>query len=359
MQLMLNLIKNKYHIIGVKHLIKREIHKCVSCFKNLPKLSTQLMGNLPKDRVVPQRPFSVSGVDFAGPIILKSFSGRGSKTTVKGYIALFICTAVKAVHLELVTSLSSEAFLAAFRRFTARRGHCKKLLSDCGTNFIGASKGLKELFVKCNLNLPVEIADLLARDGTDWQFNPAGAPHMGGLWEANIKSTKFHINRVLNDVKLTYEEYSTLLCQIESCLNSRPLTPLNDDSDFALTPGHFLIGETPIVVPEANLEDVKVPYLQRWTFLQQRLQSFWRKWSNEYLVDLQKFYKWKSVQTSINVNDVVIIKDNRLPPAKWLLGRVVDVHPGSDGLVRVVSIKCKENVIKRPIHKLCLLPISV
>lgn len=167
-QLMLNYVRNKYHIIGVKHLIKKIIRECIACCRNLNKPVTQLMGNLPKDRVTPQRPFLVSGVDFAGPIILKLFSGRGSNRTQKAYIALFICTVTKAVHIELVTSLSTECFLAAFRRFTARRGHCKKLISDCGTNFIGATKELEIMTSKSVSNVPIEIAELLALDGTEW-----------------------------------------------------------------------------------------------------------------------------------------------------------------------------------------------
>ncbi|KAL0839095.1 hypothetical protein ABMA28_017074 [Loxostege sticticalis] len=357
-QLMLNFIRSKYHIIGVKYLIKQIIRECVSCVRHSGKSNIQLMGDLPKHRVVPQRPFSISGVDLAGPVTLKLFNGRGSNRTQKGYIVLFICTAVKAVHLELVTSLSSEAFLAAFRRFTARRGHCHKLISDCGTNFVGASKDLKDLHDNCLKNLPPEIAETLAQNGTHWTFNPAGAPHMGGLWEANVKSVKRHLCRVLNDTKLTFEEYYTLLCQIESCLNSRPLTPLNDESDLALTPGHFLIGEAPNIVSEGDLTEIKVPYLQRWLYLQQKLQYFWKRWSQEYLVTLQNRHKWTGVQKNISVNDIVLVKDERLPPAKWLIGRVLETHAGADGLIRVVSVKCKSTVIKRPIHKLCLLPVD-
>lgn len=142
-------------------------------------------------------------------------------------------------------------------------------------------------------------------------------------------------------------------------MNSRPLTPLNEYDNGTvevLTPGHFLVGEAPIVVPDKNLENVKIPYLQRWVYIQQKLQSFWKRWSQEYLVDLQKRYKWTSVQDNISIGSIVLLKDERLPPAKWLLGKVVATHPGADGLIRVVSIKCKNNVIKRPVHKLCLLP---
>ncbi|XP_046966236.1 uncharacterized protein LOC124534414 [Vanessa cardui] len=318
------------------------------------------MGNLPKERVTQQRPFSISGVDFAGPVLLKLFSGRGSNRVQKSYIAVFVCTAVKAVHLELVTSLTSGSFIAAFRRFTSRRGHCKKLISDCGTNFIGASKELKKMFEQSMINLSPEIAELLAKDSTEWKFNPPGAPHMGGLWEATVKSVKFHLQRTLCETKLTYEEYVTLLYQIESCLNSRPLTTVNDNDElFALTPGHFLIGEPLITIPDETCnENVVYSYNNRWTYLQQKLQYFWRKWSQEYLTELQNRHKWMRSQTNIRVGNIVLIKDDRLPPSKWLLGRVVATHPGADGYVRVVSVKCKNTIVKRPIHKLCLLPIE-
>ncbi len=150
---------------------------------------------------------------------------------------------IKAVHLELVTELTSEAFTTCLKRFTSRRGLSSLISSDNGTNFIGATREIKEPYQFYNSRLPRrDISNYLNDQKITWKFIPQHAPHFGGLWEVAVKSTKTHLRRILRDVKLTYEEFSTLLTQIEACLNSRPLVPL-DDGIEALTPDHFLIGK--------------------------------------------------------------------------------------------------------------------
>ncbi|XP_025270818.1 uncharacterized protein LOC105254545 [Camponotus floridanus] len=148
----------------------------------------------------------------------------------------------KAVHLEVASDYTAEAFLAAFRRFVSRRGLCHEVFSDCGTNFIGASRELRAMF-SASTSDGRRIA-YAASDGIKWRFNPPSAPHFGGLWEAAVKSTKHHLRRVIGEATLTFEEMTTLLTQVEACLNSRSLQPLTDDPDdlTALTPGHFFIG---------------------------------------------------------------------------------------------------------------------
>ncbi|XP_046145796.1 uncharacterized protein LOC123989163 [Osmia bicornis bicornis] len=193
-----------------------------------------------------------------------------------------------AVHLEVVTDYSADAFIAAFRRFAARRGTAASLYSDCGTNFQGADAQLQKQF-KDSTRENQDLAALLAKDGTQWHFNPPAAPHMGGKWEAVVKSLKFHLKRTIGDALLTFEESITLLAQIEAILNSRPLEPLSDDPDdlSALTPGHFLIGSPLNAVPEPTLLDVSVNRLSRWQFLQQRPQQFWRLWSTHQSSQIQ------------------------------------------------------------------------
>ncbi|GFX48480.1 retrovirus-related Pol polyprotein from transposon 17.6 [Trichonephila clavipes] len=101
------------------------------------------MGDLPTHRVISSMPFSVCGIDYAGPINILKYRGRGAKTT-KGYIALFACFATKALHLELVSDLTSEAFIASLKRFCARRGEPKHIYCDNGTTFVGARRKLTE-----------------------------------------------------------------------------------------------------------------------------------------------------------------------------------------------------------------------
>ncbi|XP_029054136.2 uncharacterized protein LOC114881492 [Osmia bicornis bicornis] len=235
------------------------------------------MGQLPLCRVTPSRPFTHTGVDYAAPLALKTWKGRGAKTQ-KGWICVFVYFATSAVHLEVVTDYSADAFIAAYRRFAAKRGTAASLYSDCDTNFQGADAQLKKQF-KDSTREKQDIAALLAKDGTQWHFNPPAASHMGGKWVAVVKSLKFHLKRTIGDALLTFEESITLLAQIEAILNSRPLEVLTDDPDdvSALSPGHFLIGSPLNAVPEPTLLDVAVNRLSRWQFLQQRLQPFWRR----------------------------------------------------------------------------------
>ena len=189
-------------------------------------------------------------------------------------------------------------------------------------------------------------------------MNPPAAPHFGGIWEAAVKSTKYHIRRVLGDNTLTYEEFSTLLCQIEACLNSRPLTPLSDDpSDVQpLTPAHFLIQTASYIVPEPYCLQQNIPASRRWQIVQQMVQSFWLRWSREYLQTLQKRNKWQATTRSFQQDDLVILKDENTPPAQWPIARVMAIHAGADGLVRAVTVRTATYTFDRPVVKLILLP---
>jgi len=147
--------------------------------------------------------------------------------------------------------------------------------------------------------------------------------------------------------------------QIEACLNSRPLTQAsNDPSDLTvLTPGHFLIGDLLTAVPDEVLIETRMNRLSRWQLVQQMAQHFWKRWSSEFLTRLQQRPKWLQGRRDFRVNDVVLIKDAVLPPLKWKLGRILIVHPGEDGIVRVVTLKTADGTLKRPVVKICLLPI--
>lgn len=356
-QLTLNQIRQQHWIVHGKRVVSNFIRKCIKCFKNKPPSTTQLMGDLPSARVRPSRPFSSTGVDYAGPIDFRVSKGRGNKS-YKGYIAVFVCLSTKAIHLEPVSDLTTAAFRAALDRFFARRGFAHDIYSDCGTNFIGADNILKENAFITKSQMEIDLLPHLTLNSVNWHFNPPSSPHFGGLWEAGVKSMKHHLKRIIPNSTLTYEEMTTLLCKIESCLNSRPLCPLSNDTDelAVLTPGHFLIGDALLSPPEKPVENLNLT--NRWHLLQKLTNDFWHKWSTEYLVRLQSRPKWLRTENNIEINDLVLIRDERLPPNQWLLGRVVELHKGKDDLVRVVTVKTKNGQLKRPIVKLSPLPMQ-
>ncbi|XP_064074410.1 uncharacterized protein LOC135193908 [Vanessa tameamea] len=225
---------------------------------------------------------------------------------------------------------------------------------------ICADKELREMFNKATSDFSKEIKTLLANEGTTWHYIPPQAPNFGGLWEAGVRSTKYHLKRVIGDTTLTYEELSTVLTQIEACLNSRPLCQLSDNSDdvLPLTPGHFLIGEPLITIPDEDYSKSNITGLQRWKLVQKMLNDFWKRWSAEYLITLNQRFKWLSKRAEPEIGDIVIIRDENLPPAKWLLGKIEEKHSGKDNITRVVTVKTKNGLLKRACNKLCFLPMT-
>ena len=203
-------VRKKYWILRAKNRVRQILNKCVTCCRYKASNTQQIMGNLPEFRVVPSPPFSHTGIDCAGPIQIRMSKGRGMKT-YKGNIAVFICCTTKALHLEAVSDLTSQSFIAAYKRFAAGRGHCKHIYSDCGSNFIGANKILEKELQDAIKQSSEYMAKKLAEDGIHWHFNPPAAPHMGGLWEAGVKSVKYHLRRILGNTTLTFEEITTTL----------------------------------------------------------------------------------------------------------------------------------------------------
>ncbi|XP_011884105.1 PREDICTED: uncharacterized protein LOC105571249 [Vollenhovia emeryi] len=357
-QLTLNILRREFWIIRARTLIKSVIHNCVTCIRDRAAIPTQIMGNLPAARVTATaRSFAHCGIDYAGPVRIRASAGRGI-TSRKSYIALFICLATKAIHLELVGDCSTQAFLNAYSRFCARRGLPQTMYSDNGTTFVGADRELTSAY-RAAVRDP-NFLNATASDSVEWKFILPSAPHFGGLWEAGVRSVKNHLRRVLGNHTLTFEEFSTLLCRIEACLNSRPIAPLSDTLDDyeCLTPGHFLIGSALTVNPEPSLLKLNENRLSRWQLVRHVTERFWKLWSQDYVNTLQQRAKWRKVEPQIHSGQLVLLRNSSLPPCKWELGRVTRCHPGSDGFVRVVTVKTATSEYQRPLVKLCVLPIS-
>lgn len=356
------LISQTYWIMSARDAVRMRTRRCVRCFRTRPSAPQPPMAPLPAARVNALRPFLHVSVDFAGHFYLKSTKFRNAKI-YKSYICVFVCMSTKAVHLELVPDLSTDSFLNALRRFISRRGLCTDIYSDCGRNFVGCNNYLKELrmFLQNTAN-QTHINSKLTDLSITWHFNPPYASHFGGIFEAAVKSMKTHLYRVIGQLTLTHDEFNTLLCQIEAVLNSRPLcTQSNDPSDpLPLTPGHFLVGQPLTSLPEIDFSDDSVNRLVRWQIIQQAVQHFWKRWSVEYLSQLQQRSKWfhDTTKTPLEVGSVVVLIDNTLPPLQWRLARVHQLHPGADGITRVVTVRIGDTLTKRPVVKVCPLPIN-
>lgn len=355
-QLVQSLIQRRYWIPSLRGLIRKRIFNCIVCYKAKAKPHYPMMSDLPACRVSQARPFQEVGIDFGGPFLFKE-SKRRSAAKSKCWIALFVCMCTKAVHLELVTSLSTHAFFACLERFISRRGLPSCIHSDRGTNFVGASRKLRELkeFLSGNDS---SVSDFLSKFQIDWKFIPPASPHFGGLWEAAIKATKRHLLAVIQDHALTFEEFNTLLSKIEAALNSRPLCSVSnhpsDNLDY-LSPGHFLIGQPLLALPTTSEVSI-FPLTTRWELLCSSFRNFWKRWYHEYLQSLIPRSKWTNSRKNIEVGTLIILKEKHPSPLHWTLGRVIEVLPGADGVVRVVKIKTSTTTLVRPVHKLIPLP---
>ncbi|XP_072392243.1 uncharacterized protein [Diabrotica undecimpunctata] len=275
----LSQVRLRYWPLNGLREIKRIVHECHVCFKFNAKPLAQIMSDLPKERLCSAQVFAHVGLDFGGPFLIKASKLRKSPL-IKSYIALFVCMSTRAVHIELVSGLTTEAFLLTLKRFISRRGLPQTIFSDNATNFLGAKNQLSELynFLK-NKETNSSIQEFLASSQIRWKTIPPRSPHHGGLWESAIKSAKHHIYRLLGNLKITFEEFSTVLTQIEAVLNSRPICALsNDPSDFTyLTPGHFLIGRSLTSLPDQEYTSIPENRLSIWQNLSKLQQLFFGK----------------------------------------------------------------------------------
>lgn len=350
---MLAFVRENYWPIKAKSMIRQVQHECLLCFRAKPVFATQLVGNLPIDRVTMTPPFTTVAVDYAGHFNLRA-SLTKKASIVKEYVAVFKCMSTGAIHLEAVTSLSTPAFITVFDRFISRRGLPTDVYSDNGTEFVGADNE----FTRILKEVEPKIGEFLREKRVQWHFTTPVAPHAGGYYESGVKTMKHHLKRECAGKSFDFEQFSTLLCKIEAVINSRPLMPMSDDpTDLqVLTPAHFLIGRSLIAKPERDFIPVNAGRLDRFNTLQQLQQKFWASWYHDYLHHLQtRPPKFREIN-EFHVGDLVLIKDQNLPPLKWLIGRIMNLLPDKTGIVRRVRVKTPSGEKDRHVKYLCFLP---
>ena len=333
-------VRLEYHIVGINKLARSVVKDCLICRKIHSQPINQLMSDLPEDRVcgdVP--PFSRVGVDYFGPYLV--FRGRG-KAKEKRYGVIFSCLTSRACHIEIAHSLDTDGFINALRRFIARRGSVDLIRSDNGTNLVAGCKELKIAINNWNLSC---IDNFCKQKQIEWIFNPPNASHYGGVYEREIRTVRKVLNSLLyefsNQILFTDEILSTLMCEVECVLNSRPLTcaSSNPDDLEALTPNHLLTLRSTVNLPPGTFTKCDGYTRRRWKVVQMLADLFWKRWKREYLTSLISRQKWFTIHRKYMVDDLVLLVDSNLPRNLWSLGRIVRVNEASEGRVRSLIIK--------------------
>lgn len=347
----LSLIRKSYWIIKGRVAVRRVVNRCFSCRRRQAPFKTQKMADLPADRVTPNKPpFSFVGVDCFGPFCVKR-----ARSQVKRYGVLYTCLATRAIHLEVAQSMDTDSFLNSMRRFIARRGVPEVMRSDNGSNFVGGCKELREAISGWNMS---QIHEFLLQRNVKWLFNPPSGSHFDGVWERCIRTVRKILVALMKEQSLDDEGLTTLMCEVESIVNGRPITKSSDDpSDSeALTPSHLLLLRSGPRLPPGVFRKEDGYSRRRWRQVQYLADVFWRRWIREYLPQLQERQKWTYPSRNFAVDDIVLVVDDRVPRSSWPLGRIISVRKNStDEHVRSVTVKTRTSQYDRPVDKIVLL----
>ena len=335
-------LKNKFWIIKAKVIAKTIIKYCVHCQRQDSRPCNEVAAPLPSDRVRKGPPFSVVGIDYAGPLYCSEFPKR------KLYILLFVCGITRAIHLELTESLLTSEFLLCFRRFTARRGIPRKIYSDNARTFTSAANQLANHY---GVHVPA------------WQFIVPRAPFWGGWWERLVRSVKSALRKSLGTHSLAKKELETVLCEVEQSINSRPLTPTSEHpgEPGPLTPAHFLMEQPLGIQIQDNLVRPlsAVELAEKYSARQLCLSRFWKIWKEQYITNLPPIVRSHKKGGTVVVGDIVLIRDEPLVSRlQWPLAKVVKVHPGADGKIRSVDVRTAKGIVCRPIQRLHRLEVG-
>ncbi|KAK0144674.1 hypothetical protein N1851_017016 [Merluccius polli] len=322
---------NGWWILGSSSAVSSHIYKCVKCRKYRRQTEEQKMSDLPSDRMETAPPFTYTGIDCFGPFYVKE-----GRKEMKKYGLLLTCLCSRAIHVEMLDDMTTDAFINALRAFIAIRGSVRQLRSDQGTNFVGARR---------------EFAELTK-----------------GMSGERVKA----LGCEFSAQRLDGSSLRTLFYEVMAIVNSRPLTVGNLSDPSApepLTPNHILTMKSTVILPPPGQFVKEDLYLQkRWRKVQYLANEFWIRWRKEYLLSLQQREKWQKNRRNLMVNDIVLLQDDEAPRSEWKLARVYEVFPSSDGRVRKVKLlvsntthdtkgkpKVKTVLLDRPIQKVITL----
>jgi len=345
-----------FWIVGGSKAVASFLRRCVVCRKLRRPTESQRMADLPHDRIEPSPPFTYCGMDCFGPFVVKN-----GRKEIKRYGLLFTCMCSRAIHIEMLDDMSTDAFINGLRCFIAIRGAVRQIRSDQGTNFVGANNEFKK---ERNVN---KLSSFLAERQCDFVMNAPSASHTGGVWERQIRTVRNVLNSVLLlcPGRLDDSSLRTMLYEVMSIVNCRPLSvnDIDDPNAFEpLTPNHILTAKSSVPLPPPGdfvKEDLFLR--KRWRRVQYLLEQFWARWRSEYVAQISLRQKWHEPRRNIRSGDIVLVKDMDLPRNQWPLAKVVEANTDDDGLVRRVRVTIGKrgsgptSVLERSVHKLVLL----
>lgn len=334
-------VRKRAWVIKGRRIAQKIIENCVICKKARARRCRQVMGDLPQERTRPAAPFEFTAVDLFGPYLVKDDVKKRVRMKVWGVV--FCCMASRAIHTELANTMSTESFLMAYQRFTAIRGHPKKIWSDPGTNFVGAKPVLEELYQFLDgLDRPA-VEETSAQNGTSWhwEIQPADSPHRNGSAEAAVRIVKKAFQSLGRESELSYSELQTTLQLAANLSNERPIdarVQSCEDTVQYITPNALLLGRASSSGDWKTFVFTSYPY-KRLQEMQHQVNKFWRSWSQLAGPNLFVRSKWHTTQRNVADGDIVWLCDQNALRGNFKLGRVISVNPDSRGIVRDVKVR--------------------
>lgn len=349
-------IRQEYWVPHGRALTKLILKSCLTCKRaeGRPFVMPE-MPPLPRERVARSVPFEFTGVDYFGPLYVKQFVQMSEQdievVSKKVWVCLFTCLSVRAIHLEVVEDMTAEEFILCLRRFIARRGVPRQIISDNAKQFKVAKSTLNKAW--STMVMSSDVGEFSVRQGIQWKFIVELAPWMGGFYERLVGITKRALRKALGDNCLTEKQLETVVIEVETVVNTRPLVYVDDDinSSIVITPSHFLSLHSQSILPDFTGDfdsdpnyEVEKPttaqqLLETWKRGQRRLNQFWSLWKNDYLLSLRERVQkpGQQINRSPQIGEVVLIKDN-LPRSRWKVGKIVELFMGKDQRIRSAKV---------------------
>ncbi|XP_062713670.1 uncharacterized protein LOC134290528 [Aedes albopictus] len=344
-----NEVRQRYEIPTVRRLLDNVQRACVFCRIAKATPRPPVMAPLPEMRLTAFiQPFTYTGLDYFGPILVKQ-----GRSNVKRWVALFTCLTIRAVHIEVVHSLSTISCIMAVQRFVARRGQPREFWSDNATCFQGTGNELAAH--------NKALVEKFTTSRCTWKFIPPSTPHMGGVWERLVRSVKVAVGAVLESSRKPDDEtLETILIEAEGMINSRPLTyvPLESADQEALTPNHFLLGNSSGAKFLSNSPLNNHMILRKsWKMARHIGDEIWRRWLKEYLPMITRRCKWFEDVKDLQVGDLVLVIGGTTRN-QWIRGQIEEVYPGRDGRVRQALVRTSSGPVRRAAVKLAVLDVK-